>query len=169
MEVFKSLRWLNISARYARSITSSLFSKCPAILLPWCLRNCSISLHISNTNNTVALDHGLAVSFLCGKEHCVAGADWECYTLSVSKCNGPLPPLFTVKCPVWREISDLCEISDLLLFVSYFPSQRKGIKFVDCVFDVCCVDENFFVRCQISMTSYSTGIAITTEKYWTYS
>jgi len=29
------------------------------------------------------------------------------------------------------EISDLCEISDLLLFVSNFASQSKGIKFVD--------------------------------------
>jgi len=27
------------------------------------------------------------------------------------------------------EISDLCEISDLLLFFSYFASQSKGTKF----------------------------------------
>jgi len=29
------------------------------------------------------------------------------------------------------EISNLCEISDLLFFVSYFASQSKGIKFGD--------------------------------------
>jgi len=29
--------------------------------------------------------------------------------------------------PVSSEISDLCEISDLLLFVSYFASQKKEI------------------------------------------
>jgi len=40
---------------------------------------------------------------------------------------------------VSSEISDLCEISDLLLFVSYFASQSKGIKFGDYLFEVCCV------------------------------
>jgi len=30
--------------------------------------------------------------------------------------------------PVSSEISDLCEISDLLLFFSYFVSQNKEIK-----------------------------------------
>jgi len=34
----------------------------------------------------------------------------------------------TVKPPVSSEISDLCEISDLLLFLSYFASQNKEIK-----------------------------------------
>ena len=33
--------------------------------------------------------------------------------------------------PVSTEISHLCEISDLLLFVSYFSSLSKGIKFGD--------------------------------------
>jgi len=33
-------------------------------------------------------------------------------------------------------ISDLCEISDLLLFVSSFASQSKGVKFGDYYFDV---------------------------------
>jgi len=42
--------------------------------------------------------------------------------------------------PMSSEISDLCEISDLLLFVSYFPSQSKGIKFGVFFFDVCCVN-----------------------------
>jgi len=42
--------------------------------------------------------------------------------------------------PVPSEIFDLCEISDLLLFVSYFASQSKGIKFDDYFFDVCCVN-----------------------------
>jgi len=31
--------------------------------------------------------------------------------------------------PVSSEISDLCEISDLLLFLSYFASHDKEIKF----------------------------------------
>jgi len=42
--------------------------------------------------------------------------------------------------PVSNEISDLSEISDLLLFVSYFASQSKGIKLGDYFFDVCCVN-----------------------------
>jgi len=56
------------------------------------------------------------------------------------------------------------EISDLLFVVSYFASLSEGIKFGDYFFDVCCVNYNFLVRCQIPTTSYSTGIAITTEK-----
>ena len=39
------------------------------------------------------------------------------------------------------KISDLCEISDLLLFVSYFASQNKEMKFGVYFFDVCCVGE----------------------------
>jgi len=42
--------------------------------------------------------------------------------------------------PVLSEISDLCEISDLLLFVSYFASQSKGIQLGDYFLDVCCVN-----------------------------
>ena len=68
--------------------------------------------------------------------------------------------------PVSSEISDLCEISDLLLFVSYFHS--KGIKFGVSFFDVCYVNKIFLVRCQIP-TSYSTGITITAEKCLTCS
>jgi len=41
---------------------------------------------------------------------------------------------------VSSEISDLCEISYLLLFVSYFASESKGIKFGVYVLDVCCVN-----------------------------
>jgi len=52
------------------------------------------------------------------------------------------------------------EISDLLLFVSYVVSQNKGIKFGDYFFDVCFVNLNFLVRCQIPTTSYSTGTNI---------
>ena len=52
------------------------------------------------------------------------------------------------------------EISDLLLFVSYFASQSIGIKFGDYFFDVCCVHSNFLVTCQIPTTSYSTGIRV---------
>jgi len=39
--------------------------------------------------------------------------------------------IFHVQVPVSSEISDLCEISDLLFFVSYFASQSKRIKFGD--------------------------------------
>jgi len=46
---------------------------------------------------------------------------------------------------VSSEFSDLCEISDLLFFVSYFASQSKGIKFGDCFFDVCCVNLTFWL------------------------
>ena len=42
--------------------------------------------------------------------------------------------------PVSSEISDLCENSDLLFFVSYFASQSKGIRCGDNFFDVCCVN-----------------------------
>ena len=42
--------------------------------------------------------------------------------------------------PVSNEISDLCEISDLLLFLSYFASQNKEIKPGNYFFDVCCVN-----------------------------
>jgi len=61
------------------------------------------------------------------------------------------------------------EISDLLLFVSYFASQSKGMKFGYYFFDVYCVNQNFLIRCQIPTTSHCTGIPITTEKYWTLS
>jgi len=36
------------------------------------------------------------------------------------------------------ETSDLCEISDILFFVSYFASQSKGMKFGD-YFLICVV------------------------------
>jgi len=42
--------------------------------------------------------------------------------------------------PVSREISDLCEISDLLVFFSYFASQNKEIKSGNYFFYVCCVN-----------------------------
>ena len=38
------------------------------------------------------------------------------------------------------EIFDLCEIFDLLLFVSSFSSQSKGTRCGDYFFDVCCVN-----------------------------
>jgi len=41
---------------------------------------------------------------------------------------------------VSSEISDLCEISDLFLFVSYFASWSKGIMFGVYFFDVCYVN-----------------------------
>jgi len=42
--------------------------------------------------------------------------------------------------PVSSEISHLCEISDLLLFFSYFASQNKEIKFGNYFYDVCCIN-----------------------------
>jgi len=54
---------------------------------------------------------------------------------------------------VSSEISDLCEISDLILSVSYFASQNKEIKFGNYFVDVCCAIWNFLVRCQIQTTS----------------
>ena len=51
--------------------------------------------------------------------------------------------------PVSSEISDLCEISDLLLFVSHFASQSNGIKIGDYFFDVCCANSSLLVKCQI--------------------
>jgi len=67
--------------------------------------------------------------------------------------------------PVSSKISDLCEISVLLLFASYYASQNKEIKFGKYFFDVCCVNSNFLVRCQAPTRSYSTGIASTTENF----
>jgi len=42
--------------------------------------------------------------------------------------------------PVSSEISDLCEIYDLLLFVCCFASQSEEIKFRGYFFDVCCIN-----------------------------
>jgi len=69
--------------------------------------------------------------------------------------------------PISSEISDLCKISDLLLFlVNYFASQNKRIKFGDYFFHVCCANSNVLVRCQIPTTSNSTDITTTTKWYW---
>jgi len=40
--------------------------------------------------------------------------------------------------PVASEISDICEISDLLLFFGYFVSQNKELKSGNYFLDVCC-------------------------------
>jgi len=48
--------------------------------------------------------------------------------------------LYILNLPVSNEISDLCEISDWLLLVSYFTSQNKEIMFGNFFFDVCCVN-----------------------------
>jgi len=88
-------------------------------------------------------------------------------------------------------------MSDLLLLVSYFAAQKKGMKFGEYFFDECCANQNwcgkksvlskesntkflqnidfayevciisFLLRCQTPTTSYSTGITTTTEKIWT--
>ena len=42
--------------------------------------------------------------------------------------------------PTSSEIFDLCEISDLLFFVSYCASQNKEIKLGNYFFDVCCAN-----------------------------
>ena len=69
--------------------------------------------------------------------------------------------------PVSSEISDLCKISDLILFFSYFSSQSKGIKFGNYFFDVCCVNWNILVRYQVPTTSHSTGITLSIENFRT--
>jgi len=77
----------------------------------------------------------------------------------------------------WREVGNFVsqkfrltpvssEISEIL-FVSYFASQSKRIKFGDYFFDVGYVNSNVLVKCQIPTISYSTGITISTEKYCT--
>jgi len=59
------------------------------------------------------------------------------------------------------------EISDLLLFFSYFASQNKEKTFANSFFDVCCVNENILIRFQVPATSYSTGICFTIENFRT--
>jgi len=59
--------------------------------------------------------------------------------------------------PVSSEISDLCEISDLLLFLRYFTFQNKQIKFGNDFFDVCCLNQNILDRFQVQRTSSSHG------------
>jgi len=56
------------------------------------------------------------------------------------KCLNNRVYTVSVCSPVSSEISDLCKLSDLLFFVSYFGSQSKGIQFGDTFFDVCCVN-----------------------------
>jgi len=46
---------------------------------------------------------------------------------------------------VSNEISDLCEISDLLLFFSYFASESKRTKFGNYFFDISCVNKTFWL------------------------
>jgi len=53
----------------------------------------------------------------------------------------------------------------VLLFLSYFSSQSKRINFGNYFFDVCCVNENILVRCQVPTTSYRTGITSIIEKF----
>ena len=59
------------------------------------------------------------------------------------------------------------EISDLSLFFSYFISQNNEIKSGSWFFDVCCINENILVRCQIPTTSYSTRKTFAIENFWT--
>jgi len=66
---------------------------------------------------------------------------------------------------VSSEISDLCEISDLLVFFSSFAFQNKEIKSGNYFFDVCCGNQNMLVRCQVTTTSYNTGITLTVENF----
>ena len=61
------------------------------------------------------------------------------------------------------------EISDLLLFFSYFASQNKEINFGNCFFDVCGVNESILARYQVPTISYSTGITLTIENVRTLS
>jgi len=59
------------------------------------------------------------------------------------------------------------KISDLLLFLSYFTSQNKGIKFCNYFFDVCCVNWNILARSQAPTTRYTTGITSPIEIFRT--
>jgi len=61
--------------------------------------------------------------------------------LSDPECRSRLPQdsvfFFRTR---WQAKFDLCEVCDLLLFVSYFTCQSKGIKFGVYFFDVCCAN-----------------------------
>jgi len=69
--------------------------------------------------------------------------------------------------PVSSEFSDICEISDLILFFNCFSSQNKEIRSGNHFFDVCCVNYNILVGYQVPTTSYSTGITFTIENFRT--
>ena len=93
-----------------------------------------------------------------------------------SACPVYYCPMFSSKAEVITdqelvssENSDLCEISDLLLFFSYFASQNKEIKSGNHFFDVCCVNWGTLVRCQVPTTSYSTERTSAIEKFRTES
>jgi len=75
--------------------------------------------------------------------------------------------LILITVTVSSEISDICEISELLLFLKYLTSQNKEINCGNLFFDVCCVNWNILVRCQVPTTSYSTGITWTIENFRT--
>jgi len=89
----------------------------------------------------------------CGKIFCISpkksqiwiwlpSAKWlRTIVVEVRKTLGaPSYVLVRMIKPVSSEISDLCEISDLLLFFSYFASQNKEIKSGNYFSDVCCVN-----------------------------
>jgi len=63
---------------------------------------------------------------------------------------------------VSSEISDLCEISDLLLFLRYFASQSKRMKFGNYFFMCIVLITTFWLDVKIS---YSTGITLTIENF----
>ena len=65
------------------------------------------------------------------------GTEVAGFTFSDSD-SAPVPK-FLNPGSVSSEIFDLCEISDLLSFVSYFASQNTEIMFGNCFFGVCCV------------------------------
>jgi len=60
--------------------------------------------------------------------------------VTISDSDSAPVPKFLNPDPLSSEISDLCEIPDLLLFVNYFASQNKKIKFGNYLFDVCFVN-----------------------------
>jgi len=68
--------------------------------------------------------------------------------------------------PVSSEISDLCEISDLLLLVSYFTSPCTGIKFV--AYFLTCVKKvkTFLLDVRYPQQATARDSHISTEKYW---
>jgi len=136
--------------------------------MPWSLYYCLFTPH---TCGVVLRAHSVR-----GESHIERNANGEVTTIPQNTFSAVFPtpcssffsaglanPRLASRMPLFAQ----CQAKFLtyLLFVSYFASQRKGTKFGDYFFDVCCVNKNFLVRCQIPTTGYSTGITITTQKY----
>ena len=60
-------------------------------------------------------------------------------------------------CPVSSEFLDLCEISDLLLFLSCSTSKNKEIRFGNYFFDVYCANYILFFWLDVRYPQQGTG------------